>query len=280
MSHARPTARSEQLRQAVQLASLASLEDVVTHGQQSLLQSSSRLVAPDSSVEQAQSVARLQPRSRSRSPLPKAAPGRPRGSILLSQRGPTLSVKAAPRLLPTARFLGTATLALRPPLLAVASLPARTVRPAPLLRPSLAPRLLNPEALQKQLGRLVEVALLAPLRLGVARVTSTAGGHDVTPNARCGEILCQDLSCCAMWPCCADSSSDDDDEHNTDNDALLLFGHAIVEPVLQSRLSALDELSFALTCQFALDVFIVIQQDYPEIFEELTVLDVELEEVA
>ena len=179
-------------------------------------------------MEQAQSVARLQPRSRSRSPLPKAAPGRPRGSILLSRRGPTLSVKAAPRLLPTAQFPRTASLASRPPLLAVASLRARPVRPAPLLRPSLAPRLLNPVLLP--LCRLVEVALLAPLRLGVASVTSTAGGHEVTPNARCGEILCQDLSCCAMWPCCADSSSDDDDdEHNTDNDALLFFGHAIVE---------------------------------------------------
>ena len=54
-----------------------------------------------------------------------------------------------------------------------------------------------------------------------------------------------------MWACCTDSSSDDD-EHNTDNDALLLFGHAIVAPVLLSRLSALDELSLTLTCRFAL----------------------------
>ena len=37
----------------------------------------------------------LRPRSRSRCPFPKAAPSRPRGSILLSQRGPTgLSVKS------------------------------------------------------------------------------------------------------------------------------------------------------------------------------------------
>ena len=61
---------------------------------------------------------------------------------------------------------------------------------------------------------------------------------------------------------------------------MLLLGHAIVALVLLSRLSALDELSLALTCRFALDIFTVIQQDYPEAFEELTVLDLELEEVA
>ena len=32
---------------------------------------------------------------------------------------------------------------------------------------------------------------------------------------------------------------------NTDNDALLLFGHAIVAPVLLSRLSALEEAAAA-----------------------------------
>ena len=52
MSHVWLMARSEQIRQlAVQLASLASLEDVVTHGLQSLLESPSRVVAPTSSVE-------------------------------------------------------------------------------------------------------------------------------------------------------------------------------------------------------------------------------------
>ena len=168
-------ARSEQLRQlALQLASLASLEDVVTHRLQSLLESPSRLVAQVSSTEQAQSVARLWPRPRSRSPLPKAAPGRPRGSIPLSERGPTgLSVKSCPAALPIARFPPTAALAPRLPLLAVVSLGASPVRPAPLLRPSLVPRLLNPVLLPP--GRLVEVVPLAPLRLGVESVTSTAG---------------------------------------------------------------------------------------------------------
>ena len=137
--------------------SLASLEDVVTHGLQSLLESPSRLVAPVSSVEQAQ-----------RTPLPKAVPGRPRGSILLSRRGPTSSsVKSCPRLLPTARFPPTTGLAPWPPLLAVVSLGGRPARPAPLLRPSLVRRLLLLPP-----GRLVEVAPLAPLRLGVASVTS------------------------------------------------------------------------------------------------------------
>ena len=79
-------ALSEQLRQlAVHLASLASLEDVVTHGLQSLQKSPSGLVAPISSVEQVLPAALLRPRSRSRSPLAKAAPNRPRGSLLLSQ---------------------------------------------------------------------------------------------------------------------------------------------------------------------------------------------------
>ena len=93
------------------------------------------------------------------------------------------------------------------------------------------------------------------------------------------ESCCHDLACLAMWPCCAYSSSDDD-EHNADNEALLLFGHAIVAPVLLSCLSAVDELSFALTCRFALDIFTIFQLDYPEAFEELNSLDLELEELA
>ena len=64
--------------------------DVVTHGLQSLLESPSRLVAPVSSVEQAQSAARLRRRSSLRSPLRKAALGHLRGSILLSKREPNI----------------------------------------------------------------------------------------------------------------------------------------------------------------------------------------------
>ena len=99
MSHVWLVARSEQLRQLpVQLASLASLEDGVTHGLQSLLESPSwlvALVAPISSVEQ---VFCLPRRSRSCSPLP-------RGSVLLSQRGPTgLSVMSCPAAPPDRSF--------------------------------------------------------------------------------------------------------------------------------------------------------------------------------
>ena len=56
-----------------------------------------------------------------------------------------------------------------------------------------------------------------------------------------------------MWACCTDTSSDGD-EHKTDNDALLLLGHAIVALMLLSRLSALDDLSLALTFRFALGI--------------------------
>ena len=89
-------ARSEQIRHlAVQVASLASLEDVVTHDLQSLLETPSGLIAPISAVEHALPAALLRSRSRLRSLLPEAAPGRSRGSILLSQRRPIgLSVKS------------------------------------------------------------------------------------------------------------------------------------------------------------------------------------------
>ena len=90
--------------------------------------------------------------------LPKAALGRSRGSILLSQRGPSA--------------------------LSVSSLGARSVRPAPPPCPSLAPRLLIPVRLLP--GRPVEVAPQAPLRHGDANGTSTAGATDATPNDRCG----------------------------------------------------------------------------------------------
>ena len=66
--------------------------------------------------------------------------------------------------------------------------------------------------------------------------------------------------------------------YKTDNDALLLFGHAIVALVLLSRLLVLNELSLTFTCRFALDIFTIIQQDYPEASEERT--SCELEELA
>ena len=136
--------RSEQLRRvAVQLGSLASLEDVVTNGLQSLLEAPSGLIAPISAAERALPAALLRPRSRSRSPLPNAAPNRSRGFILLSQRGPLgcpSRVVLQRRL--TARSPLTAALAPRPPLLALSSLGARPARLASPPCPSLAPRLL------------------------------------------------------------------------------------------------------------------------------------------
>ena len=128
-------------------------------------------------------AALLRPRSRSRSPLPKAAPGRPRRSTLLSQRGPAgLSVKSCPatppdRWVSTDRRSGS-------PASAVGRLGALSVWPAPLPHPSPASRLLTQVRLPP--GRLAEVAPLAPLRQGVANVTSTAGERHVTLNARCG----------------------------------------------------------------------------------------------
>ena len=180
-------ARSEQLRQlAVQLASPASLEDVVTHGLHSFTESPSRLVAPLSFVE-GLPAALLRPRSRSRSPLPKALPGRSRGSILLSQRGPTgLSVKscsAAPpdRSVSTHRRSGSQASA-------VGSVEPRSAAGAASPSAPSEPRVeaVDPSASATWPACLVEVATLAPLRLGVANVTSTAGERDATPSVRCG----------------------------------------------------------------------------------------------
>ena len=81
-----------------------------------------------------------------------------------------------------------------------------------------------------------------------------------------------------MFAFCGDTTSDDD-EHNTDSAALLLFGHALVAPRSLSRLSAADELFLALTCRFALDIFTIIQQDYPVALEEDTPFDLELEDL-
>ena len=155
----------------------------------------------------------LRSRSRSRSLLPKAAPSRPRGSILLSQRGPTgLSVKSCP-VAPPGRSASSCRHSCTS---ACATGPVESWHQAPH-RTSLATAA-DPTA---------SVVWKASQR----RASSAEARH-------------------SMWACCTDSSSDDD-EHNTDNDALLLFGHATVAQVLLSRLSALDELSLALTCLFA-----------------------------
>ena len=84
-------------RLAAQLSSLANLEVGVAHDVQALLEASPEPVVPIPATGPISRLAHFRPRSRSRSPLPKAAPGRPRGSVLLNQRGPTgLSVKYSP----------------------------------------------------------------------------------------------------------------------------------------------------------------------------------------
>ena len=80
--------RGESLRRlAAQLSSLATLEDAVAHGVQALLKAPPEPVVPIPATGPAARFAHLL-RARSRSPLPKAAPSRPRGSFWFNQRGP------------------------------------------------------------------------------------------------------------------------------------------------------------------------------------------------
>ena len=141
-------------------------------------------------------------------------------------------------------------------------------QPLPLSLSSHGVRLAWPEAPHRPS---LTLQLLMPPRLPFER------RH--TKRSMFRGIQCRAPARHTMWACCTDSSSDDD-EHNTDNDALLLFGHAVVAPMLLSRLSPLAELSVALTCQFALYIFTIIQQDYPEGSDDPTLLDLELEDLA
>ena len=103
----------------------------------------------------------------------------------------------------------------------------------------------------------------APLKHGNAGGTSTAAGCDAPPNVRCGSrFSVKHPRPRAMWACCADSSSDDDD-HSTSNTLLLLFADAFVAPALLVDFSEVDELTVALSCHFALDIFTIAQQDRP-----------------
>ena len=69
------------------------------------------------------------------------------------------------------------------------------------------------------------------------------------------------------------------DEHDTDNEMLLLFSYATVTPGLLSRMSALDELSVALTCRFS-HIFSEAQQDFPKALDDGTMPVLELEDLA
>ena len=104
------------------------------------------------------------------------------------------------------------------------------------------------------LGRLVEVAPLAPLRQGVANGISTAGETDVTPNVRCGVRFSVKISPALQCGPAAPTP------HlmmmsTTPATPLLLFADAFTAPALLSHLSELDELTVALSCWFALDIF-------------------------
>ena len=123
MSHVWLMARSEQLRQlVVQLASQASLEDVVTHGLQSLLE-----WPPGSSRQSHQWISFCPPRFCGLDPvlpclkLLLVALGSPFCSVNV---GPLVCPsRAAPRLFPTARSPPTAGLAPRPLPLALGARP-------------------------------------------------------------------------------------------------------------------------------------------------------------
>ena len=81
---------------AAQWSTLAALEASASHGVQALQEAPLEPVDPIPATGLAPRLAHLRPRSRSRSPQPRAALSRPRGSILVNQRGPAgLSVKSS-----------------------------------------------------------------------------------------------------------------------------------------------------------------------------------------
>ena len=182
--------RSEQLRQlAVQLASLASLEDVVTHGIESLFGSPSGLVAPIVADDRAL----LAPLSRPRSPLPLIHTQRP----LRAAVGQFCSASAA---LPLAwRSRVALERSCSPP---SPSPPSRHQSagapppPAPPPCPCLTARLLTLKRLQP--SWLVR-ALPAPLRPGGAVATSVGGAHASKRNGPCGSRSSLKIS--AVPPC-------------------------------------------------------------------------------
>ena len=153
---------------ASQLSSLATLEDAVAHGVRALLEAPPEPVVWIPATGLVPRLAHLRPRSRSRSPLPKTVPSRPRGSTLLNQGAPRVFPSRAllwPRLI--ARSPLAATPAPRPLPTALLSHGARDPWLAAPLRVS---HVLQP-LLQHQplLGRQVRgVVPQAPLKHGNA----------------------------------------------------------------------------------------------------------------
>ena len=134
---------------------LTSLENVVTHGLQSLLESPSGLVAPVSPVEQGL-LLRPRPRVLPFLKLLLVALGAPFCSVSVVPL--VCPSRPAPRLLPTGRSLPTA---------APCGQRLRSVRAS-------------------RRGCWSQCVCRPAGRLGVANVTSTAGERDVTRNAQCG----------------------------------------------------------------------------------------------
>ena len=162
--------RSEQLQQpAVQLASLPSLEDVVTYGLQSLLESPAGLIRLVSVAERALLVSLSQtqgcPQSAPR--LRPAQPARLQRAVLL----PRLSVLAPPAAPAPLHLLS-----------ALVSLLAPLASPAPPPCPPSAPRLLTPVRLPPSWPAR---DLLTALRRGAVAM-SDGGAQGGTRNGPCG----------------------------------------------------------------------------------------------
>ena len=183
-------------------------------------------------------AALLRPRSRSRSPLPK---GCPQSFSWLHSAQPAwatgLSVNSCPAAPPDCsvsshRCSGS--------LASVACL----VEPRSAASAARVPALSEPRAAAagpgaSAVGRLVEVAPLAPLRHGVAHGISTAGETDVTPNVRCGVRFSVKISPALQCEPAAPTP------HlmmisTTPATPLLLFADAFTAPALLSHLSDLS----------------------------------------
>ena len=147
---------------------------IVSFNSQSLLETPSGPIAPVSAAERALPVSLLRSRSRSRSPQPKAAPNRPGGSVLLSERGSTGLAAKSCSPAPPQRSGSSSSLLLRPLLLWPCRACERGQRGPPC--PRLVSRLLTP------------VRLLAGTSEGFLRRRCgwSAQPHAGTRSGRCG----------------------------------------------------------------------------------------------
>ena len=151
---------------------------------------------------------------------PRLPPDRPRGCILLSQRGPPAWLsRAASQLRLSARPPPIAALAPWHLLSALTSLRASQARPAPppCSRPS--PRPLTLVRLPPWLARRSSSGATEARRRSRDKRELRTRRHAKRSMWR--EMKLPALVCSAMWACCDDTSSDDDD-HNTSSAVLLL----------------------------------------------------------